>query len=88
MTYNQKIWFVLPMRCLLFITVFSFCSIITKRNLTEITQWWTILASMINIVTIVVLWIICKHDNTTFREMIHYEKKREFEIFSVNSVLL
>ena len=41
MTYNQKIWFVLPMRCLLFITVFSFCSIITKRNLTEITQWWT-----------------------------------------------
>lgn len=75
MKYNQKKWFVLPMRCLLFITVFSFCSIITKKNLTGITQWWTILTSVINIVTIVVLWIICKHDNTTFREMIHYEKK-------------
>lgn len=79
MTYNQKIWFVLPIRCLLFITVFSFCSIITKRNLTEITHWWTILASVINIVTIVVLWIICKHDNTTFCEMIHYEKKESLK---------
>lgn len=74
MKSNQKIWFVLPMRCLLFIVVFSFCSIMTQRDLTEITHWWTILASMINIVTIVVLWIICKHDNITYFEMIRYEK--------------
>lgn len=73
MKYNKKIWFFLPMRCLLFVVAFSFCSIITKRNLTEITHWWTILASVINLVTIVVLWIICKCGNTTFREMIHYE---------------
>lgn len=76
MKYNKKIWFFLPMRCLLFVVAFSFCSIITKRNLTELTHWWTILASVINLVTIVVLWIICKCGNTTFREMIHYEKKQ------------
>lgn len=74
MRYNQKLWFVLSMRCLLFIAIFSLCSIITHRNLTEITHWWTILASVINIVTIIILWIICKRNNTTYREMIHYDK--------------
>lgn len=72
---DQKIWFFLPMRCLLFIAAFSFCSMITQRNLTEITHWWSILASVVNLVTIVVLWIICKHNNTTYPEMIRYEKK-------------
>lgn len=76
MKYDKKVWFVLPMRCLLFITAFSFCCIITHRNLTEIVHWWTSLASVINIVTIIVLWTICKRNNTTYREMIHYEKTK------------
>ena len=74
MKHNQKVWFVIPMRCLLFIATYSFCSMITQRNLTEITHWWTMIASVINIVTIVVLWNICKRNNTTYREMIHYKK--------------
>lgn len=76
MKYKQKIRFVLPMRCLLFIVIFSFCSRITQKSVTEITHWWTILASVVNIVTIFVLWIICKHSNTTYREIIHYGKKQ------------
>lgn len=76
MKYNQKIWFVLPMRCLLFIAAFSLCSSITRRNLTEITHWWTILASVVNIVTIAVLWYIYRRRNTTYREMLRYEKKQ------------
>lgn len=74
MKHNQKLWFVLPMRSFLFVLIFSFCSIITQRDLTQITHWWTILASVINIVTIGVLWSLCRRDNTTYREMIHYEK--------------
>ncbi len=65
MRSNQKVWFVLPMRCLLFIAAFSFCSIISHKNFTEITHWWTILASVINIITIVILWIIYKRDQIT-----------------------
>lgn len=64
MKYNKKIWFFLSMRSLLFIAAFYFCSLITKRDLTEITHWWTIIASAINIVTIIVLWIIFKQSNT------------------------
>lgn len=76
MKYNQK-RLVLPMRCLLFIAAFSLCSIITRKDLTEITHWWTIIASVINIATIVVLLIICKRGGTTYREMIRCEKKRK-----------
>lgn len=70
MKSNQKLWFVLPMRCLMFIAAFSFCSIITQKSFTEITHWWTILASVINIITIVILLVICKRDNITYREKI------------------
>ena len=76
MGYHKKVWFVLPMRCLLFIAVFSFCSVLAKRSLTEITHWWSLLASVINIVKIVVLLIICKRDNTTYLEMIRYKRKQ------------
>ncbi|MDE5932637.1 MAG: hypothetical protein K2H40_09180 [Lachnospiraceae bacterium] len=75
MKNDSKRWVILPMRCFLFITAFLSCSIITRKNLTEITHWWTILASVINLITIAVLWLICKRGNTTYREMIHYEKR-------------
>ncbi|MDE6389278.1 MAG: hypothetical protein K2L82_15930 [Lachnospiraceae bacterium] len=77
MKHNQQIWFVLPMRSFLFIAAFCLGSIITQRDLAQITHWWTILASAINIVTIGVLWIICKRGSITYREMIHYEKKQK-----------
>lgn len=76
MKCNKKIWLVLPMRCLLFFTVFSICSLITRRNLTELTHWWSILASVINVITIVILWFICKSEKKTYRELLHYRKKQ------------
>lgn len=77
MKCNHKKWLFLPMRCFLFLTAFSFCSIITRRKLTEITHWWTILASAANIVTIIVLWMICKRQGITYCEMIHYNYNRK-----------
>ena len=55
------------MRCFLFIAAFSSCSIITYQDLTEITHWRTMLAAVVNIVTISVLWFVCKRGNTTYR---------------------
>lgn len=75
MNNNRKVWLILPMRCLLFIATFLLCSIITQKDLTGITHWWSILASVINIVTITFLWMICKRGNTTYREMIRYKKQ-------------
>lgn len=74
MKYNQRVWFILPMRCLLFIAAFSFSSIISGKDLAGITHWWSILASVVNIITIVVLWKICRRSSITYREMIHYKE--------------
>ena len=76
MKYNQKSWLLLPMRCLLFLTAFFFCSIVTQRKLTEITHWWTLLASAANIVTIIILWMICKRRGISYCELIHYGRKQ------------
>lgn len=75
MKTDRKVWFVLVMRSLLFIAVFCFCSSIFRQNLGEMTRWWSVIASAVNLVTIAVLWKMCKHDGITYRELIRYEKK-------------
>ena len=77
MQNKSKIGLFLPLRCLLFLAVFSLCSIATHRSLSEITHWWSVIASALNIVTILVLWRICKCRHITYRELIHYEKTKE-----------
>lgn len=77
MKNKQKLWLVLPMRCLLFIAAFSLCSIITRKSLTEITHWWSVIASLINGITIFVLWIICRRNGKTYRELIRYRENKK-----------
>lgn len=77
MKCKTKLFLILPMRCFLFITTFSLCSIVAQKNLTEISHLWSIIASILNIVTIIVLQLICKCNNTTYCEMIHYEKNKK-----------
>lgn len=80
MKNNKKIWFLLPIRSLLFMIAFYFSSVFTQKNLTELTHWWSVIASTINIITIFVLLILCKHENTTYHKIIRYEK-RQINIF-------
>lgn len=77
MKYNSKIWFVLPMRCFLFVTAFSLCRLMTQKPFTEIANWWSILASALNIATILILWLICKRNHITYCELIQYKKTRK-----------
>lgn len=76
MQNNLKTSLVLPLRCFLFVAVFFLCSIMTHRSLSEITHWWSVIASALNIVTILVLWRICKRRHITYRELMHYEKNK------------
>lgn len=80
MKANRKLWIALSMRSLLFIAAFSLCSIVTRRDFTQIAHWWSVIASAVNIVTIMVLWGICRRGNTTYRDMIRY-RKRQRSIF-------
>lgn len=73
MNYN-KFSLLLPLRCVVFLLVFVIGTMITGENLVDITNWWSIVASIVNIATIVLLVFVAKSQGKTFLGLINYEK--------------
>ena len=70
---NRKLPFLLPFRCIIFVVIFIIGSIITGKEFGEISSIWSIAASTVNIVTILLLMLLTKK-NGGYRELINYEK--------------
>lgn len=67
--------FILPLfRSVLFIMVGVIFSISTNQSLEQASKWWSILCTVCNIITIVLLMIICKRGGTTYKNLIGYQK--------------
>ncbi len=71
---NNKFSLLLPLRCVAFLLVFVIGAMLTDNSLENITSWWSIVASIVNIVTIVLLVFIAKSQGKTFLGFINYEK--------------
>lgn len=71
---RNAIPFLLPIRCVLFLSVFFFMSLISKQPYTAISKWWTAIAIICNIVTIAILYFYCRHKGITYKKLINYEK--------------
>ena len=69
-----KLPYLLPIRSIIFLTVFVVGSLITQKGLDEISNWWTIVATVINVFTIAVLVFSAKKNGTTYWELIGYKK--------------
>ena len=54
---NSKLKYLLPIRSIMFILIFIVGSYITKKELNDISNWWSIVATIVNIITILVLLI-------------------------------
>ena len=63
----------LPFRCIIFVLIFIIESLITSKNLDEISNSWSIVASVVNIVTILLLVMVTKK-NGGYAKLINYEK--------------
>ena len=71
---NHKYYpFLLPLRCLFFILIFIISSVITERSFDEISSIWSVVASVVNIATILLLVFITKK-NGGYKKLINYEK--------------
>ena len=71
---NRKILpFFMPLRSILFIVVFILISVIARKELKDISNTWSIVASSVNIVTIAVLLFMTKNDGG-LKKLINYEK--------------
>lgn len=70
---NKSLPYLLPFRCLVFILIFIIGSLITSKSLDGMSNIWSIVASVVNIITIVMLILITKK-NGGFAKLINYEK--------------
>lgn len=71
---NSKLKYLLPIRCIMFILIFVIGSITTKQNLNDITNWWSIVATVVNIVTILILVSAAKKMKSSYWKLVNYEK--------------
>lgn len=66
--------FLLPIRCLIFLLIFISISAISDKDLSEISSIWSIVASIVNIATILLL-IFISRKNGGYKKLINFEKE-------------
>lgn len=71
---NKKLYFLLPLRCIIFLLIFIIGAVITRKSLDEISNIWSVAATFVNIITIVILVLISRKMGGNFKELINYEK--------------
>lgn len=64
----------LPIRCIVFLLVFIIGSQIVNKDLNEISNWWSIVATIVNFFTIGLLIGVAGKNNRTYWELINYRK--------------
>ncbi|MCR4641147.1 MAG: CPBP family intramembrane metalloprotease [Lachnospiraceae bacterium] len=69
-----KLAFLLPIRSVVFLLVFLLGSGISGKGLSEISNWWTIVATIVNVFTIILLIGISKKNGITYWDLINYRK--------------
>ena len=70
----KKILLLLPIRIIFFITIFLLMVPITNKELSELTNTWSIVCTIVNIILICILLIISKLSGTPYLGIIGYEK--------------
>lgn len=84
---NKQLTFLLPFRCIVFVLIFIIGSLVTGKELDEISNIWSIVASAVNIVTIVLL-VLLTRKNGGYAKLINYEKGKTKPKQIVGMILL
>ncbi len=71
---NRYLSYLLPFRCIVFLLIFIVGASVTDKKTDEISNWWSIVASVVNIVTILILVIMTKTRGSNYGELINYKK--------------
>lgn len=71
---NQNLPYLLPLRCVIFLLVFVAGAFATNQKVDEISNWWSVVASVVNVVTILILLVIVRKQKSNYWELISYPK--------------
>ena len=74
MNTNKSMVYLLPIRCVVFVLIFVIGAIITKQNVEDISNWWSIVATIVNIGVILIIHLFTKKNKSSFWELINYQK--------------
>ena len=74
MNKNYFFTLLMPFRSLIFFLTFIIGSAITKKELSEISNWWSIAASIVNILMVLFLIFAVKKNESNFGQLINYQK--------------
>ncbi len=80
----------LPIRSVIFVLIFTVGSAIVNKELGEISHWWSVAATLVNIITVSVLVIAAKRHGRTYGELINYQRGRTKlrQVIAVTAVVL
>lgn len=68
--YKSSFALLLPLRCVMFIAIFAVGAAAAGKSLRETSSWWSLVASCVNVVTIIVLFAAAKSAKMSYSEMI------------------
>lgn len=69
--------FILPLfRSILFVMVGVLFAVLTNQSLEEASQWWSIICTVCNIITIVLVMAICRSEDSTYKKLIDYQREK------------
>lgn len=89
---NKKLAYMLPLRCVVFLLVFIIGAFVTDKKVQDISNWWSIVASVVNGITILILLAITKKQKSNYWELVNYQKGKttgkQIAIVSVVIVLV
>ncbi|MBQ7581342.1 MAG: CPBP family intramembrane metalloprotease [Lachnospiraceae bacterium] len=74
MTIKTKLPALLPIRSVVFLLIFALGSKAAGRELSDISNWWTIVATVVNLFTILLLVFVSKKNGMTYLQLINYRK--------------
>ena len=86
---NKKLILLMPLRSLIFILVFITVSAVTGKNLSDISNIWSVAASVINILFVLSLVLITRKQGG-YLKLINYEKgkTRPKQVFAMIGIIL
>ncbi len=70
---SKNIPFLLPVRCVLFLTVFCLISLIFRSPYTAIGKWWTAVAIVCNMITLAILSLFCRRNGLTYQQLLNFK---------------
>ena len=79
--------YLLPIRCIIFLLIFIIVSFTTGKELDEISNIWSIVASVVNI-AIILLLVFITRKNGGYKKLINYEKGKTTPKQIVTMVIL